>query len=158
VAPLRGASIAFYSDALLELPLARTLRAAGATVPFVSTPKIYRKFHAAESARLTGVEILEAPDRFAAFEQLSRHQPDLVVANLNVANALEGMGFNVKWSTELTFQPIRGFSGASTLFRMFASARRRHDALAVTRKASGTQEHPIDLDFFRSARPAANHA
>jgi light-independent protochlorophyllide reductase subunit N len=158
VAPLRGASIAFYSDALLELPLARTLRAAGATVPFVSTPKIYRKFHAAESARLAGVEMLEAPDRFAAFEQLSRHQPDLVVANLNVANALEGMGFNVKWSTELTFQPIRGFSGASTLFRMFASARRRHDALAATRSVSGTQEHPIDLDFFRSGRAPVQHA
>jgi light-independent protochlorophyllide reductase subunit N len=158
VAPLRGTSIAFYSDALLELPLARTLRAAGATVPFVSTPKVYRKFHAAESARLTGVEVLEAPDRFAAFEQLSRHQPDLVVANLNVANALEGMGFNVKWSTELTFQPIRGFSGASTLFRMFASARRRHEVLATTRKASGTQEHPIDLDFFRSGRAPALRA
>jgi light-independent protochlorophyllide reductase subunit N len=155
VAPLRGASIAFYSDALLELPLARTLRAAGAVVPFISTPKIYRKFHAAERARLEGVEMLEAPDRFEAFAQLSRHQPDLVVANLNVANALEGMGFNVKWSTELTFQPIRGFSGASTLFRMFASARRRHDVLAATRTASGTREHPIDLDFFRSGRASA---
>ena len=155
IAPLRGASIAFYSDALLELPLARTLRAAGARVPFVCTPKIYRKFHAAESARLEGVEVLEAPDRFEAFAQLARHQPDLVVANLNVANALEGMGFNVKWSTELTFQPIRGFSGASTLFRMFASARRRHEALAATRKASGTREHPIDLDFFRSGRTPA---
>jgi light-independent protochlorophyllide reductase subunit N len=150
VAPLRGASIAFYSDALLELPLARTLRAAGAIVPFVSTPKVYRKFHAAESARLEGVTVLEAPDRFAAFEQLSAHHPDLVVANLNVANALEGMGFNVKWSTELTFQPIRGFAGASTLFRMFATARRRHAALATTNAACGTQEHPIDLDFFRS--------
>jgi nitrogenase molybdenum-iron protein alpha/beta subunit len=118
---------------------------------------VYRKFHAAESARLAGVEILEAPDRFDAFERLSRHRPDLVVANLNVANGLEGMGFNVKWSTELTFQPIRGFSGAATLFRMFASAHRRHDALAATRAAAGSPEHPIDLDFFRSApvRPQA---
>jgi light-independent protochlorophyllide reductase subunit N len=157
IAPLRGASIAFYSDALLELPLARTLRAAGATVPFVSTPKVYRKFHAAESARLNEVEILEAPDRFEAFERLSRHRPDLVVANLNVANALEGMGFNVKWSTELTFQPIRGFSGASTLFRMFATARRRHEALAATRAATGSAEHPIDLDFFRTG-PARSQA
>jgi light-independent protochlorophyllide reductase subunit N len=155
VAPLRGASIAFYSDALLELPLGRTLRAAGATIPFISTPKVYRKFHAAESARLEGIEVLEAPDRFEAFARLTQHQPDLVVANLNVANALEGMGFNVKWSTELTFQPIRGFAGASTLFRMFASARRRHAALAVTRAATGSPEHPIDLDFFRSAGPAA---
>jgi light-independent protochlorophyllide reductase subunit N len=152
VAALRGASIAFYSDALLELPLARTLRAAGANVPFVSTPKVYRKFHAAESARLQDVEILEAPDRFDAFERLSRHAPDLVVANLNVANSLEGMGFNVKWSTELTFQPIRGFSGAPTLFRMFASCRRRHETLATTRAAAGSFEHPIDLDFFRTAR------
>jgi light-independent protochlorophyllide reductase subunit N len=152
-AVLRGVSIAFYADALLELPLARTLRAAGASVPFVSTPKVYRKFHAAESALLAGVEILEAPDRFDAFERLSRHDPDLVVANLNVANALEGMGFNVKWSTELTFQPIRGFAGAPALFRMFASAHRRHSALATTRAAAGSPEHPIDLDFFRSARP-----
>ena len=150
LAPLRGATIAFYSDALLELPLARTLLAAGARVPFVSTPKVHRKFHAAESSRLADAEILEAPDRFAAFEQLSRHRPDLVVANLNVANALEGMGFNVKWSTELTFQPIRGFSGAPALFRMFAGARRRHDALAATRAVAGSPEHPIDLSFFRS--------
>jgi light-independent protochlorophyllide reductase subunit N len=152
VAPLRGRSIAFYSDALLELPLARTLRAAGATIPFISTPRIYRKFHAAESARLTDVEVLERPDRFEAFERLSQHRPDLVVANLNVANSLEGMGFNVKWSTELTFQPIRGFSGAPTLFRMFATAMSRHDALARSREAAGSSEHPIDLDFFRHDR------
>ena len=152
VAALRGRSIAFYSDALLELPLARTLRAAGAIIPFISTPKVYRKFHAAESARLDGIEILEAPDRFDAFARLSTHAPDLVVANLNVANALEGMGFNVKWSTELTFQPIRGFSGAPTLFGMFASSLRRHQALARTRLAAGSPEHPIDLDFFRLGR------
>jgi light-independent protochlorophyllide reductase subunit N len=152
IAPLRGRSIAFYSDAMLELPLARTLRAAGAVVPFVSTPKVYRKFHAAESARLQGVEILDAPDRYDVFERLSKHRPDLVVANLNVANSLEGMGFNVKWSTELTFQPIRGFAGASTLFRMFAASLRRHDRLAATQAAAGSGEHPIDLGFFRLDR------
>jgi light-independent protochlorophyllide reductase subunit N len=152
IAPLRGRSIAFYSDALLELPLARTLRAAGAVVPFVSTPKIYRKFHAVESSKLDGVEILAAPDRFDVFARLSESRPDLVVANLNVANSLEGMGFNVKWSTELTFQPIRGFAGAATLFRMFSSALRRHVDLAAARVAAGSDEHPIDLGFFRSDR------
>jgi len=89
--------------------MARTLRAAGAHVPFVATPKVYKKFHALESQRLAGVDVLEAPDRFAVFARLMSEHPDLVVANLNIANALEGMGFNVKWSTELTFQPIRGF-------------------------------------------------
>jgi light-independent protochlorophyllide reductase subunit N len=152
VAELRGRSIAFHSDALLELPLARTLLAAGATVPLVTTPKVYRKFHAAESERLSGIEILEGPDRFDVFERLSVHRPDLVVANLNVANSLEGMGFNVKWSTELTFQPIRGFAGAPTLFRMFASALRRHDRLAARRNAVGSSEHPIDLSYFRQER------
>jgi light-independent protochlorophyllide reductase subunit N len=152
IAPLRGRSIAFYSDAMLELSLARTLRAAGAVVPFVSTPKVYRKFHAAESARLQGVDILDAPDRFDVFDRLSKARPDLVVANLNVANSLEGMGFNVKWSTELTFQPIRGFAGASTLFRMFSSSLRRHDRLAAKQRAAGSGEHPIDLGFFRPER------
>jgi light-independent protochlorophyllide reductase subunit N len=149
---LRGRAIAFCSDAMLELSLGRTLRAAGVDVPFIATPKIYRKFHALESQRLAGIDVLEAPDRFAVFARLARTRPDLVVANLNVANALEGMGFNVKWSTELTFQPIRGFSGAPALFALFASALRRHDSLAKTRAAAGSEANPIDLEFFRPAR------
>lgn len=149
LAVLRGRSVAFCSDALLELPLARTLRAAGVAVPLVATPKIYKKFHKRESALLEGVEILEAPDRFAVFARLSAQRPDLVVANLNIANGLEGMGFAVKWSTELTFMPIRGFSGSSALFGLFASALRRHDSLAKRHERVGTTANPIKLDFFR---------
>jgi light-independent protochlorophyllide reductase subunit N len=149
VEALRGRSIAFHSDALLELSLGRTLLAAGVRVPFIATPKVYRKFHAAESARLGGIDVLEAPDRFAVFARLAEERPDLVVANLNIANALEGMGFAVKWSTELTFQPIRGFSGAPTLFGLFASALRRHDALAKKLATVGSKANPINLDFFR---------
>ncbi len=151
VAQLRGRSIAFCSDALLELPLARTLRAAGAIVPFVSTPRIFKKFHAAELAQLGDLEILEMPDRFETFARLAKARPDLVVANLNIANSLEGMGFAVKWSTELSFQPIRGFSCVPTLFGLFTASLRRHDALAKTRANVGSAERPIDLDFFRLA-------
>ena len=149
LATLRGRSIAFCADAMLELSLARTLRAAGCRIPFVATPSISRKFHGKESALLEGVEVLERPDRFAVFERLSADHPDLVVANLNIANPLEGMGFNVKWSTELTFQPIHGFSGARALFALFASALRRHDALDRSRGAVGGTGRPIDLAFFR---------
>jgi len=151
VAALRGKTIAFCSDAMLELPLARTLRAAGARVPLVGTPNVYKKFHALETAALAGVEILERPDRFALFARLAAERPDLVVANLNIANPLEGMGFAVKWSTELTFQPIHGFSGAATLFGMFTAALRRHEALAARRARDGIATAPIDLDFFRPA-------
>jgi len=147
LAVLRGRTVAFTSDAMLELPLARTLRAAGVNVPFVATPNVYRKYHAAETARLDGVEIMERPDRFAVYDQLTKAKPDLVVANINIANALEGMGYAVKWSTELTFQPIHGFSGAATLFAMFATALRRHDAL----RKLDAPVHPIDLSFFREA-------
>ena len=150
-AALRGKTIAFCSDAMLELPLARTLRAAGARVPLVGTPNVYKKFHALETAALAGVEVLERPDRFTLFARLVAERPDLVVANLNVANPLEGMGFAVKWSTELTFQPIHGFSGAAALFGMFAAALRRHEALAARRARDGIAAAPIDLDFFRPA-------
>ena len=155
IAPLRDKTIAFCSDAMLELPLARTLRAAGARVPLVGTPNIYKKFHAAELATLGDVEILERPDRFALFARFAELRPDLIVANLNVANPLEGMGFAVKWSTELTFQPIHGFSGAATLFGMFASTLRRHEALAVRRARDGAAGAPINLDYFHlaGARP-----
>jgi len=149
--PLREKTIVFCSDAMLELPLARTLRAAGARVPVVGTPNVYKKFHAAELATLADVEILERPDRFVLFERLAALAPDLVVANLNIANPLEGMGFAVKWSTELTFQPIHGFSGASTLFGMFATTLRRHEALAARRVRDGAPGAPIDLDFFALA-------
>ena len=71
------------------------------------------------------------------------------MANLNIANALEGMGFTVKWSTELTFQPVHGFSGAGSLFGLFTSTLRRHDALARRRRDDAVPAHPIDLDFFR---------
>jgi light-independent protochlorophyllide reductase subunit N len=148
-AVLRGRSVAFASDAMIELSLARTLRAAGATVPYVGTPNVYRKFHAPETALLDGVEIVERPDRFATFAKLTEHAPDLVVANLNIANALEGMGFAVKWSTELTFQPIHGFSGAQSLFGMFTASLRRHDALRATAARAGSDAHPISMDFFR---------
>lgn len=150
LAALRGRSVAFCSDALLELPLARTLRAAGVNVPFVATPRVYRKFHARESELLAGVDVLEAPDRYETFARLTSCDPDLVVANLNVANELEGMGFAVKWSTELSFQPIRGFAGAPALFGLFASALRRHQALARTTGAVGSAANPITLDFFRT--------
>jgi hypothetical protein len=59
------------------------------------------------------------------------------------------MGFNVKWSTELSFQPIHGFSGAATLLGLFTACLRRHDALAKRRAADGAVATPIDLDFFR---------
>lgn len=146
---LRGRSVAFCSDAMLELPLARTLRAAGTRVDLVGTPNLYKKFHAAERAALEDVEILERPDRFELFARFAAAKPDLVVANLNVANPLEGMGFAVKWSTELTFQPIHGFGGAPTLFGMFASTLRRHESLARRREADGAAAAPINLDFFR---------
>lgn len=151
VAVLRGRSVSFVSDTMLELSLARTLRAAGMRVGSVGTPNIYRKFHALERARLDGADLLERPDRFEMFARLAAEKPDLVVANLNVANALEGMGFNVKWATELTFQPIHGFNGAPSLLGMFAASVRRHDAIARTRAASQTAATPIDLSFFREA-------
>jgi light-independent protochlorophyllide reductase subunit N len=154
VAVLRGRSVSFISDTMLELPLARTLRAAGMIVQTVGTPNIYRKFHALERARLDGAEILERPDRFEMFARLTAGRPDLVVANLNIANALEGMGFNVKWATELTFAPIHGFNGAPSLFGMFAASLRRHDALAHTRDRAQTAATPIDLSFFRETARA----
>jgi light-independent protochlorophyllide reductase subunit N len=149
VAVLRGRSVSFCSDTMLELSLARTLRAAGMDVKAIGTPNVYRKFHGLERARLDGIEIFERPDRFAMFARLHTDRPDLVVANLNIANALQGMGFNVKWSTELTFQPVHGFNGAPSLLGMFAGSMRRHDALSRTRDRSQTAATPIDLSFFR---------
>jgi light-independent protochlorophyllide reductase subunit N len=58
-------------------------------------------------------------------------KPDLVVTNFWEANPFEAEGIATKWSTEIIFTPIYGFTGASDLANLFARALNRHRKLDV---------------------------
>ncbi len=131
---LRGKKVFFAADTLLELPLARFLRAAGAEVLECSTPYINKRFHAAELERLAGVRLIEQANFERQLRSIADEQPDLVISNIITANPLIGRGVVAKWGTEFIFAPIHGWGGVNTLIGLFTKSLRRHaklDALGL---------------------------
>ncbi|NJM05398.1 ferredoxin:protochlorophyllide reductase (ATP-dependent) subunit N [Candidatus Gracilibacteria bacterium] len=126
---LRGKKIFFASDILMELPLARFLRNAGAEVLECSTPYINRRFHAAELEQLNGIRLVEQANFDRQLRDIAEQQPDLVISNMITSNPLIGRGIVAKWGTEFCFMPVHGWSGVNTLAQMFTRALRRHARL-----------------------------
>lgn len=126
---LRGKKVMFTADNLMELPLARFLKHAGCAVLECSSPYINRKFHARELAALEGVRVVEQPNFDRQLRDIAALQPDLVISNLATTNPLVGRGVVAKWSTEFSFMPIHGWSGAATLAGMFTRPLKRHSRL-----------------------------
>jgi light-independent protochlorophyllide reductase subunit N len=126
---LKGKKVFFAADTLLELPLARFLRAAGAEVLECSTPTINRRFHAAELARLEGVRLVEQANFERQLRSISEDQPDLVISNIITANPFIGRGVVAKWGTEFIFTPIHGWAGVNALVGLFTRSLKRHARL-----------------------------
>lgn len=126
---LRGKRVFFTADTLMELPLARFLRAAGCEIVECSSPYINKKFHARELAALEGVPVFEQPNFDRQLRTIAETQPDLVISTMGTTNPLIGQGVVAKWSTEFAFMPIHGWAGAGTLAGMFTKSLRRHARL-----------------------------
>lgn len=126
---LKGKRVFFATDILMELPLARFLRACGCEVVECSTPYINRRFHARELERLEGVKLVEQPNFDRQLRDIGEIQPDLVISNIITTNPLLGQGVVAKWGTEFTFMPIHGWAGVNTLVQMFTRPLARHAQL-----------------------------
>ena len=126
---LRGKRVFFTADTLMELPLARFLRAAGCEIVECSSTYINKKFHQAELAALAGVPVVEQPNFGRQWQDIQRLQPDLVISALATTNPLIGHSVVAKWSTEFAFMPIHGWTGVPTLAGMFTRSLRRHAQL-----------------------------
>jgi light-independent protochlorophyllide reductase subunit N len=125
VAHIRGKRIFITGDNMLELPVARFLKAAGAELVEVGTPYVNRKFHARELDTLRGMRVVEMPNMPRQIKDIRELKPDLVITNFWEANPFEGEGIATKWSTEFLFTPIFGFSGANDLANLFSRALNR---------------------------------
>jgi hypothetical protein len=95
------------------------------------------------TARSTGVEMLERPDRFALFARFRALAPDLVVANLNIANAARGHGLQreVVDRTDVPADP-RLQRRARRSSACSPRRPRRHDALAARRARATARRAP----------------
>ncbi|MBD2102705.1 ferredoxin:protochlorophyllide reductase (ATP-dependent) subunit N [Leptolyngbya sp. FACHB-261] len=135
---IRGKSVFFMGDNLLEVSLARFLVRCGMRVHEIGIPYMDKRYQAAELALLEktcqemGVPlptIVEKPDNYNQIQRINNLKPDLVITGMAHANPLEARGINTKWSVEFTFAQIHGFTNARDILELVTRPLRRNNSL-----------------------------
>ena len=135
---IKGKSVFFMGDNLLEVSLARFLIRCGMSVPEIGIPYMDKRYQKAELDLLTktceemGVPlptIVEKPDNYNQLQRIKEIQPDLVITGMAHANPLEARGINTKWSVEFTFAQIHGFTNARDILELVTRPLRRNNNL-----------------------------
>ena len=135
---IRGKSVFFMGDNLLEISLARFLIRCGMTVPEIGIPYMDKRYQAAELQLLEKTchemdvplpRIVEKPDNYNQIRRINELNPDLVITGMAHANPLEARGINTKWSVEFTFAQIHGFTNARDILELVTRPLRRNNSL-----------------------------
>lgn len=135
---VRGKSVFFMGDNLLEISLARFLIKCGMIVYEVGIPYMDRRFQAAELSLLEKTcetmkapfpRIVEKPDNYNQIQRIRELQPDLAITGMAHANPLEARGINTKWSVEFTFAQIHGYTNARDILELVTRPLRRNHSL-----------------------------
>jgi light-independent protochlorophyllide reductase subunit N len=138
LALIRGKSVFFMGDNLLEISLARFLIRCGMTVPEIGIPYMDKRYQGAELQFLEktchdmGVpvpKVIEKPDNYNQLQRIQELQPDLVITGMAHANPLEARGISTKWSVEFTFAQIHGFTNARDVLELVTRPLRRNNNL-----------------------------
>nr|AXZ97192.1 protochlorophyllide reductase subunit N [Eudorina sp. NIES-3984] len=132
---IRGKSVFFMGDNLLEISLARFLTRCGMIVYEVGIPYLDKRFQAAELALLEQTckemnvpmpRIVEKPDNYYQIQRIYELQPDLTITGMAHANPLEARGITTKWSVEFTFAQIHGFTNTREILELVTRPLRRN--------------------------------
>jgi light-independent protochlorophyllide reductase subunit N len=135
---IRGKSVFFMGDNLLEVSMARFLVRCGMTVQEVGIPYMDKRYQGAELALLEqtcqemGVPlptIVEKPDNYNQLQRIDKLRPDLVITGMAHANPLEARGITTKWSVEFTFAQIHGFTNTRDILELVTRPLRRNNSL-----------------------------
>lgn len=138
LALVRGKSVFFMGDNLLEVSLARFLIRCGMIVYEIGIPYMDRRFQAAELALLERTchemnvpipRIVEKPDNYHQIQRIRELQPDLAITGMAHANPLEARGISTKWSVEFTFAQIHGFTNSRDILELVTRPLRRNRSL-----------------------------
>jgi light-independent protochlorophyllide reductase N subunit len=135
---VKGKSVFFMGDNLLEVSLARFLIRCGMIVYEIGIPYMDKRFQAAELELLeeTCLEmgaplprIVEKPDNYHQIQRIRELQPDLAITGMAHANPLEARGISTKWSVEFTFAQIHGFTNSRDILELVTRPLRRNQSL-----------------------------
>ena len=135
---VRGKSVFFMGDNLLEVSLARFLVRCGMIVYEVGIPYMDKRFQAAELKLLEETcyemgtpmpRIVEKPDNYHQIQRIRELQPDLAITGMAHANPLEARGISTKWSVEFTFAQIHGFTNSRDILELVTRPLRRNQSL-----------------------------
>jgi light-independent protochlorophyllide reductase subunit N len=135
---VKGKSVFFMGDNLLEVSLARFLIRCGMVVYEVGIPYMDKRFQAAELKLLEETccemgtpmpRIVEKPDNYHQIQRIRELQPDLAITGMAHANPLEARGISTKWSVEFTFAQIHGFTNSRDILELVTRPLRRNQSL-----------------------------
>lgn len=135
---VKGKSVFFMGDNLLEISLARFLIKCGMTVYEIGIPYLDKRYQGQELTLLEKTckemnvifpTIVEKPDNYNQIERIKDLKPDLVITGMANANPLEARGINTKWSVEFTFAQIHGFINAIDILELVTRPLRRAQEL-----------------------------
>lgn len=135
---IRGKSVFFMGDNLLEISLARFLIKCGMIVYEIGIPYMDRRYQKNELDLLVETctemnvplpKIIEKPDNYKQIQRIKELEPDLVITGMAHANPLEARGINTKWSVEFTFAQIHGFQNARDILELVTRPLRRNNGL-----------------------------
>lgn len=132
---VKGKSVFFMGDNLLEVSLARFLIRAGMVVYEIGIPYMDKRFQIAELNLLEKTcqemqvpmpRIVEKPDNYNQIQRIREMQPDLTITGMAHANPLEARGISTKWSVEFTFAQIHGFTNSRDILELVTRPLRRN--------------------------------
>jgi light-independent protochlorophyllide reductase subunit N len=135
---IRGKSVFFMGDNLLEISLARFLTRCGMRVIEIGIPYLDKRFQAAELELLEKTcqamnfpcpRLVEKPDNYNQIQRILAEKPDLVITSMSHANPLEARGITTKWSVEFTFAQIHGFTNVRDILELVTRPIRRNQKL-----------------------------
>lgn len=149
---IKGKSVFFMGDNLLEISLARFLIRCGMTVYEIGCPYMDKRFQAGELALLekTCIEmkvpfprIVEKPDNYYQIQRIKELKPDLVITGMAHANPLEARGITTKWSVEFSFAQIHGFTNTKDLLELVSRPLRRNKNLEKYKSLDSSKTYII---------------
>lgn len=135
---VRGKSVFFMGDNLLEISLARFLIRCGMIVYEIGIPYMDKRYQAAELELLEQTceemnipmpRIVEKPDNYNQVQRIRELQPDLAITGMAHANPLEARGISTKWSVEFTFAQMHGFTNSRDILELVTRPLRRNLSL-----------------------------
>nr|ALO21355.1 ChlN subunit of protochlorophyllide reductase [Chlorogonium capillatum] len=143
---IKGKTVFFMGDNLLEISLARFLIRCGMTVYEIGIPYMDKRFQSGELELLLKTcydmkvpvpRIVEKPDNYYQIQRIKELQPDLVITGMAHANPLEARGITTKWSVEFTFAQIHGFTNAKDILELVTRPLRRNKNLEKNGSSQG---------------------